>query len=120
MPKKSPLYFTGLTPDGRLLLGGVFRMKDEVGFPLDMSYEIAKEKGWLIDWMEYLADAGRQKQPKIESCLREIGYLLGEDEAKKIGDRFVLWVKYLVGTGDIKLACDHIMERKHESPVKDH
>jgi hypothetical protein len=110
---KSPLYFTGIAPDGKLLLGGIFRMKDEVGFPMDMSYELAKDKGYHVDWCECLADAGRQKQSKFESTMREIGYLIGDEVAKEIGEKFALLVKFLVGSGDFTMACEAIIQMKH-------
>ena len=31
-------------------LQGVFRMKDQEGFPIDMSYELAKENGWEVEY----------------------------------------------------------------------
>ena len=56
-------------------LQGVFRMRDQEGFPVDMSYEIAKENGWEIDWVEALADAGRQCIFKYDALIEEIGML---------------------------------------------
>lgn len=56
-------------------LQGVFRMRDQEGFPIDMSYEIAKEEGWDIDWIEALADATRQCILKYDSLIEEIGML---------------------------------------------
>lgn len=56
----SPLYVTGVTPEGQPLVGGVYRMKDEFGFPIDLSVLVLREKGANVDWLELLADAGRQ------------------------------------------------------------
>lgn len=61
-------------------LQGVFRMRDQEGFPVDVSYEIAKERGWEIDWIEALADAGRQCIFKFQSLLEEIAMLEGDAE----------------------------------------
>lgn len=55
---------------------GVFTMRDEQGFPLDMSYEIAREKGWSIDWLEAMADAARQCILKLDALLAEMRLLL--------------------------------------------
>lgn len=56
-------------------LQGVFIMRDQEGFPVDMSYEIAKERGWEVDWVEALADAARQCILKYDALLEEIRML---------------------------------------------
>lgn len=50
-------------------------MRDQLGFPVDMSYELAKEKGWDVDWVEALADAARQCILKYDSLFEEIKML---------------------------------------------
>ncbi len=62
-------------PTGVKRLQGVFTMRDQEGFPLDMSYELAKERGWEIDWVEALADAARQSMPKYDALVKEIRML---------------------------------------------
>lgn len=61
MNTKSPtnpvIYATGCTPDGILLVGGVWTLRDQEGFPIEMSYLLVRDKGWLIDWAEAMADA---------------------------------------------------------------
>lgn len=49
--------------DGRPKLQGLFRMADEIGFPVEISKETCEENGWDPDWVEALADAGRQPDP---------------------------------------------------------
>jgi len=56
-------------------LQGVFTMRDQEGFPIDMSYELAKENGWEIDWVEALADAARQCIFKYDALIEEIKML---------------------------------------------
>jgi hypothetical protein len=56
-------------------LQGVFTMRDQEGFPLDMSYELAKERGWEVDWVEALADAARQCIFKYDALIEEISML---------------------------------------------
>ena len=50
-------------------------MRDQEGFPLDMAYEIAKERGWNVDWVEALADAARQCVFKYDALIEEISML---------------------------------------------
>jgi hypothetical protein len=56
-------------------LQGVFTMRDQEGFPIDMSYELAKENGWEVDWVEALADAARQCIFKYDALIEEIKML---------------------------------------------
>lgn len=56
-------------------LQGIFTLRDQEGFPVDMSYEIAKERGWEADWVEALADAARQCVLKYDALLEEIRLL---------------------------------------------
>lgn len=53
------IYATGCAPDGTPLIGGVWMLRDQEGFPLEMSHLICRDKGWAIDWMEAMADASR-------------------------------------------------------------
>lgn len=53
------IYTTGCTPDGTPLIGGVWTLRDQEGFPVEMSHLVCRDKGWAIDWMEAMADASR-------------------------------------------------------------
>lgn len=53
------IYATGCTPDGITLIGGVWTLHDQEGFPLEMSHLTCQQNGWRIDWMEAMADASR-------------------------------------------------------------
>lgn len=61
--------------NGTPKLQGVYRLKDESGFPIDMSFELAVESGWCVDWVEALVDAGRQCVFKFDALLEEIEML---------------------------------------------
>lgn len=56
-------------------LQGVFTLRDQEGFPLDMAYEMAKDKGWDVDWVEAMADAARQCVFKYDALVEEIAML---------------------------------------------
>lgn len=61
--------------NGTPRLQGVFRMRDEHGFPVDMAFEIAKENKWDIDWVEAMADALRQCVLKYDALVAEMKML---------------------------------------------
>lgn len=75
-------------------LQGVFTMYDQQGFPIDMSYEIARERGWDVDWVEALADAARQCVLKYDALVKEIGML----EPDKMGFVVQLFAMGLVAS----------------------
>ena len=51
------IYTTGLTPGGLNLVGGIWTLWDQHGFPLEMSHLICRDSGWHVDWIEAMADA---------------------------------------------------------------
>lgn len=109
----SPLYCSGLTPDGIPLLAGLFRLRDECGFPVDMAYEIAKEKGQCPDWAEFLADAGAQPGWKFDAAFHEIEMLLGPTLAAEILQRFKRWGASVMAPGDDFISiCQRLLDHK--------
>jgi len=70
----NPLYFNPIS-----VLGGAYKLKDEHGIPVDLTYEYFKERGISIDWMEALAEALYQDVTKMDSLLKEIKLLLPSD-----------------------------------------
>lgn len=71
---KSPIRWK-MQANGVPKMQGVYRMRDQEGFPLDIAYEIAKEKGGIVDWVEALTDAGRQSIDKYDALVEEIRML---------------------------------------------
>ena len=53
------IYVTGYTVEGDPLIGGIWTLHDQEGFPLEMSYIMCRNERWDIDWMEAMADASR-------------------------------------------------------------
>lgn len=53
------LYTTGLTHEGRTLVGGLWTMWTQEGFPLELSRIALKDRGCDPDWAEAMADASR-------------------------------------------------------------
>ena len=51
------IYCTGIAPDGKPILGGIWKMYAERGMPLEISHMEAEERGCHVDWLEAMADA---------------------------------------------------------------
>jgi hypothetical protein len=112
------LYTTGLTSDGYFLIGGIYRMKDELGFPLDASLDYCIESGNLvIDWCECLADAGSQKDWKFDSVLEELEMLLNKNTKEETEKKFYQYGNYIMckyGTKTFIETCEKILELKRD------
>ena len=102
------------------MIAGVYRLKDECGFPIDASYDYCHDKGLTIDWMEALAYAVSQGVDgvfKMDALLKEIKMLIPDD----YGDILRRW-KVLLGyhlkrvdsQGEeaIYEACERILKEK--------
>ena len=105
---------SGITPEGKPLIAGLFVLKDQEGFPLDMAYEKAKEYG-EPDWAECLADAGRRGIKQYDSVTRELGFLLGPDVRDDIENRFNMWGAINAEPGDDFMdVCSRMRQSKWE------
>ena len=47
----------GTTPDGVFVVTGVFKMFDTIGLPLDMIFDLCKERNWVPSWKHFYDDA---------------------------------------------------------------
>lgn len=72
-------------------VSGVYKLKDETGFPISASYEEAQQRGLSVDWIEALADAARQDVIKFDALMSEIE-LLVPDEVETIRRMFFLFL----------------------------
>lgn len=77
MNLQSPLYITSVGTDGKFMLGGIFKMQDQVGFPVDASFEECKEHGFRIDWLEALCDCWLNDCQKYGSFVRQAEMITG-------------------------------------------
>jgi hypothetical protein len=71
MNLQSPIYVTGVSTDGKFLLGGIFKMQDQIGFPIDASFEECRNNGCQIDWLEAMADCWLNDCLKFDSFSRQ-------------------------------------------------
>lgn len=89
---KSPLYITGANTEGKFLIGGIFKMQDSYGFPVEMSFLECKEKNLAIDWFEALADCWLNDPMKYDDFVTESSRLCGHDldkDFKAAGNKFL-------------------------------
>lgn len=52
------------------MLGGMYRMHDQIGFPIDLCVLECEERGWRIDWLEALCDCWLNDCLKFDSFVR--------------------------------------------------
>lgn len=48
---------TGITPEGKPVLAGVYRFYETHGLPLDIILMCFHDKGWVPDWIDFYQDA---------------------------------------------------------------
>lgn len=55
--RKPTLVITGKTQDGRQVVGGVFKLFDTFGIPLDMVLMNLEDHGLVVDWPDFIEAA---------------------------------------------------------------
>lgn len=76
---KTPIYITGIAIDGKPCYGGVFKMGDTYGFPLEDSILAAESHGAVVSWPTFIKDAMKagwtfeKVTQRIASAFRELG-----------------------------------------------
>jgi hypothetical protein len=110
----NPLYVTGHSENGRPIIGGLYHMKDQCGFPLDYEIEECRQRYWLPDYIEILADAGSQSIQKMDRVCKELELLIPEQWDE-------IWKKWLVlgshsmkECSDFEGICKAILKEKRE------
>lgn len=74
------IYPTGCTPDGIVLIGGIWKLWEQEGFPIEMAHLLCQQHGWKVDWLEAMADASTTNNcPALMDHLR--AFLPREDLA---------------------------------------
>ena len=87
----SIIYATGSTPDGTVLIGGVWTLWDQEGFPLEMSHLLCQQKGWAVDWLEAMADASRTHN--LPSLMDHVQTFLPDHVVERLREGFLLVLK---------------------------
>ena len=84
------LYYTGISTDGKMLIGGIWSLYHQEGFPIEMSYLVCKDNMGLVDWMEVMADASITHN--CPALMRLIEGFLPVDDIKNIKLGFMFMV----------------------------
>lgn len=115
---KTPLYTTGRTADGIETVGGLFTARDQEGVPLELMHDLLRSAGFAVDWVEYLADSGRQDDDfKTDAALEQIVAVAGQEVAADARARFVLLGAAMMPEtgGGFPAICRAIVERKRRN-----
>ncbi len=97
------LYITGKTPCGKPLLGGVWRMFTQDGFPVEMSHILATQRGCLVDWCEAMLDA--KESGTLPALVRQMECFLPQEAMAHIKERFVVCVACGLSVNDKRKAA---------------
>jgi hypothetical protein len=83
----SPLYITSITPEGKFLLGGIWKLYSQEGYPLEMSH-LSCPEGHVIDWFEAMLDASTTNE--CPSLMDKISDFLPRETLSHLKRGFVL------------------------------
>ena len=87
------LKVTGKTEDGKLVIGGVFKLNDTYGLPLEITLDKLNEKNMLPDWIEFWQSAmkaGWTQERTWIMLTSSIGDVLGPEFRKEWEKRMKL------------------------------
>jgi len=120
MTKTNPLYFTGKTPEGKLLLGGVFKMHDQEGFPIEASFEECQRRGWLVDWMEALADCWLNNPLKFDAFVANAELLVDRPLKAKFSFAGASWIEMNKASPSVNQVddfCFYVLKNKQDNAI---
>lgn len=116
-----PLYITGICPATKqLMLGGIFRMHDQVGYPVDCCIDESRERGFMIDWLEALCACWLNDCLKFPSFARQAE--LASREPLNLHHRFKVAGAVFLGkfpkarknSDPVNVFCRYILEKKRK------
>lgn len=81
------IYVTGRTPIGALFVGGAWTFWHQDGFPLEMTYLLARDQGNLVDWIEAMADASTTDN--LPALMKQLESFLPVEDLVQIKIRWV-------------------------------
>ena len=96
------LYQTGFANDGRPLLGGLWRLWREDGFPVELGKLETESRGARVDWLELMADAAECGE--LPAAWRQVEGLLPPAELERLKVAFSAILE--------RDTLEHVLERK--------
>lgn len=113
---QNPIYITAVGIDGKMILGGIFKMQDQVGFPVDASFEESRQHGFVIDWLEALCDCWLNDCLKYDSFCRQASNCCGVNLDAKFQEAgavvLALFPKIKHTQNPVDVFCKYILQKK--------
>ena len=85
------IYQTGYTPAGEPLIGGVWALRQQEGFPLEMSQMVCQSNGWKIDWLEAMCDASTTNN--LPALISQVEAFLSAGDLLRLKMGFCAWLE---------------------------
>lgn len=119
MNVQSPMYISGVTPEGKFLYGGVFQMHDRIGFPVDCCIDEAAQKGMALDFLEALCDCWLNDCLKFDSFTRQIESQLPNSRITEKWHQTMLYLlnkypKCMKHKNPINVLCRYVLAKKRK------
>jgi hypothetical protein len=100
--KKRSLEITGKTEDGKLVIGGVFKLLDTHGIPLEITLDKLNESNMICDWIQFWKDgikAGWPPKRILITLTSVVGDVYGPEFREEWEFRMKAWIR-LVGNNE--------------------
>ncbi len=113
----STIYITG-TVNGTLLFGGIWTMKREAGFPVDLAVMEIHERKGLPDYAEMLADAGSVSLPawEFDTAIKEL-HTVAPGASAMIMSQFASWFDTQSNGDPFHKVCQRLLAQKRKKCV---
>lgn len=93
---KRNLKVNGVTEDGKYVLGGVFKLTESRGIPLEIIVKKLDEEGCIIDWISFYKEARYRALWKINTIVNKIDITLFDLYGEEYRDEVVNRLKYYI------------------------
>ena|SRR5579885_1614453 len=94
---KTGLSQTGITPEGKRVMNGVYKYYETHGLPLDVLFTVFIRKDWIPDWISFYqeARAAGMEHSRILSKLEEA---ISDSFGKEWSDLVILKLNQIFGS----------------------
>lgn len=84
------IHQTGVACDGAPLIGGVWTLRQQEGFPLEMAHLVCCSHGWHIDWLEAMCDASQTND--LPALWQQVSAFLPADDLRRMKIGFAVFL----------------------------